>query len=87
MKFSLRDVAFSYSSKVTSKKLIFNHLDLAIESGECLGVIGQEGAGKTTLLQLLDALVRPDNGIVSIDDEDIWKVQGNLPQIRSQIGF
>ena len=87
MKFFLRDVAFSYSSKVAGKKLIFNHLDLAIESGECLGVIGQEGAGKTTLLQLLDALVRPDSGIVSIDDEDIWKVQDNLPKIRCQIGF
>jgi len=72
---------------VPGKRRVFDGLDLTIESGECVGIIGQEGMGKTTLLQLLDGLLKPDSGKVRIDGNDIWEAPKHLPELRRQIGF
>ncbi|MFC1632686.1 cell division ATP-binding protein FtsE [Patescibacteria group bacterium] len=62
-------------------------LDLTIESGEFLSIVGQSGAGKSTLVRLLIAEERPTDGTIVIDD---WQVDSilpnNIPFFRRQIG-
>ena len=41
-------------------------IDFELKQGECLGLIGRNGAGKTTLLKLLNGLIKPDSGHISI---------------------
>jgi D-methionine transport system ATP-binding protein len=61
----LEDVTVRYG---TTNAL--DSVNLAIERGEIIGVIGESGAGKSTLLGVLDAVERPTSGSVLIDDTD-----------------
>jgi energy-coupling factor transporter ATP-binding protein EcfA2 len=83
----LHGVSFTYKGGSSSARTVFNGLDLSVQSGECVGVIGQEGAGKTTLLQLMNGLLKPDRGTVRIDGTDIWRTPGSIAQFRRRIGF
>jgi len=58
-------------------------LDLSVAKGEVFGLLGPNGAGKTTSLEMLEGLIRPDKGEISILDLD-WKKHGH--EIRGRIG-
>jgi len=64
-------------------------INLRIERGEFLAIVGPSGSGKSTLLNLLGALDRPTSGTVRIDGVDISKLNDNqLAELRNQkIGF
>jgi ABC-2 type transport system ATP-binding protein len=59
-------------------------IDLDIHSGECFGLIGPNGAGKTTTLKVLASLVKPDFGVVIIDNNDVVE---RPDLIRRTVGF
>lgn len=50
---------------------IFRHLDLTVEEGEALAIVGASGSGKSTLLHLMGALDRPTAGTVRFDGRDM----------------
>jgi len=87
MTFDLSAVTFSYQSKNGSSQGAINNVDLSIQQGECVGVIGHEGAGKTTLLQLMIGLLKPVHGLIKVNGVDIWKKQELVTGLRRQIGF
>lgn len=64
-------------------------VDLIIEKGEFLSVVGQSGSGKSTLLHLIGAVDCPDRGKVLIDDEDIYASPEKKLAVlrRRKIGF
>ncbi|HUJ86692.1 MAG TPA: ABC transporter ATP-binding protein [Burkholderiales bacterium] len=57
--------------------------------GEMLYVVGPSGSGKTTLLSIVSGILRPDNGTVTMDGQDIWSFESNaLADLRlKKIGF
>ncbi len=60
-------------------------VDLTIEPGEMIGIIGRSGAGKSTLLRLINRLIDPSRGKVGFNGSDISKVKGrDLRQWRSR---
>lgn len=63
-------------------------VNLKVEKGEFLAVLGPSGSGKSTLLNLIGALDKPTDGIVLIDGVDISKLNDNqLADLRRRIGF
>jgi len=64
-------------------------IDLTVERGELLAIVGRSGSGKSTLLNLLGCLDRPTAGTVVIDGVDVTGLPaGRLPAVRrSKIGF
>ena len=48
------------------EKLAVNHIDLAIEEGEFIGLIGPNGAGKTTLIKMLTGIIAPTEGSIDV---------------------
>lgn len=68
---------------------ILQGVDISVEEGEIVSIVGSSGAGKTTLLQILGTLDKPDQGKISINGTDLLSLSGNkMAAFRnSQIGF
>lgn len=68
---------------------VLKGVNLSIEKGEIVAIIGKSGAGKTTLLQLIGTLDRPTNGQVLIDGTDVFTLNDTqLAAFRNKhIGF
>lgn len=68
---------------------VLKGVDIAIDKGEIVSIIGQSGAGKTTLLQILGTLDNPNSGDIIINNMDVRRLSANqLAKFRNQhIGF
>ncbi len=71
------------------KDMILNGIDVTVDKGEFVSVLGASGSGKTTLLSILGGIERPSSGEVLIDGEDIAKCGERRRAIlrRTKIGF
>src|ERR1700745_3705668 len=75
-----RDLRKTYDGKVEAVR----GLNLEIHAGECFGLLGPNGAGKTTTIEILEGLLGPTSGEVSILGRS-WK--SHAREIREQIGI
>ncbi len=68
---------------------VLKGIDLHIDRGEVVSIVGPSGAGKTTLLQIIGTLDRPDSGSVRIDGTDVLSLSSNrLSDFRNRhVGF
>lgn len=68
---------------------VLKGIDLHINKGEIVSIVGPSGAGKTTLLQIIGTLDRPDGGTVLIDGTDVGRLSANqLSDFRNRhVGF
>ena len=68
---------------------VLKGVDLTVEKGEIVSIIGKSGAGKTTLLQIIGTLDKPDSGSVVIDGVDVFALkEQELADFRNRhIGF
>jgi energy-coupling factor transport system ATP-binding protein len=87
-------------SEITVEKLSYFHgkdtpyeikaldgIDLKIQKGMITGLIGHTGSGKSTLVQMFNGLLRPHEGKVLLDGEDIWKRPKDIRKIRFRVGL
>jgi ATP-binding cassette subfamily B protein len=76
------EVSFRYGQK---GPLILDHVNLDIQPGQFIGLVGLSGSGKSTLVQLVDRLYRPSDGRVYLDGFDLEKLQ--IASLRRRIGY
>ena len=76
------NVSFRFASH---KPDVLNHVNLEINPGSFVAIVGQSGSGKSTLMKLLSRLYAPTEGRILIDGYDIAKVE--LYSLRRQIGI
>ena len=66
MKLATHDLVKSYS-----KRVVVDHVSIDVNRGEVVGLLGPNGAGKTTTFNMVVGLIRPNQGKITVDDEDI----------------
>ena len=74
--------------KSFGEQQVLRGIDLVIEDGETLAIIGQSGSGKSVMLKHIIGLLKPDEGEVIVDGVEIAKAKAKqLEEIRSKVGF
>ena len=64
-----------------------NEIDLAVEQGDLVQIIGRSGSGKTTFLNLVTGLLKPDEGTVTVGNVNITQPGISMVEIRKRIGL
>lgn len=62
-------------------------VNLEIEEGELVAVIGHTGSGKSTLIQHFNGLLKPSEGTIYVDGQNIWESKATLRQSRFTVGL
>lgn len=81
-----KDLSFLYSKGTTSQVAAINDINVQIERGELVGVIGHTGSGKSTLIEHFNAILKPTSGSVFLDGNDIWQDKRNVRSVRFKVG-
>ena len=81
-------ISFTNVDLVLNKKPVFQNLNLTIESGELVYIVGKSGSGKTTLLKSLYMDVRPKKGEIRIAGYSSRTIKkGQIPHLRRKLGI
>ncbi|KAF9804800.1 hypothetical protein SFRURICE_007703 [Spodoptera frugiperda] len=81
--FSIRDVEFSYPTRPHLR--ILKGIDLKVDAGKTVALVGSSGCGKSTVLQLMQRFYDPDSGNIELDSRDI-RSSLTLSRLRRQLG-
>ena len=80
-------LTYRYGIGTPFEKTAVDHVDLEIEAGSFVGIIGHTGSGKSTLIQHLNGLLRPTEGKVLLDGGNIWADKSKMRQMRFRVGL
>ncbi len=78
---------FIYGQGTPYEKHAVHDISFSVEPGEIVGIIGHTGSGKSTLMQLLNGLLKPMNGTVTVDGQNIWANPKAIGKFRFQVGL
>lgn len=78
-------IEFKDIKKAYDKNVVIPNLNLSINKGEFITIIGTSGSGKTTVLKMMNGLIEPTSGMIQIHGKDIKKQ--NLIQLRRKMGY
>ena len=82
-----KDLTYTYGTGTPFEKTAVDHVNLSIEQGEFIGVIGHTGSGKSTLIQQFNGLLRPTSATVLLDRKDIWAEPKKIRAVRFRVGM
>lgn len=83
----LDKINYSYSEGTAYQIKALKDINLQIEEGQFIGIIGHTGSGKSTLTQLLNGLLRATSGHIYVDGEDIYDEDYDMKKLRNKVGL
>ncbi|MBA7562173.1 energy-coupling factor transporter ATPase [Candidatus Atribacteria bacterium 1244-E10-H5-B2] len=83
----LENMCFTYSLGMPFETEVLKDINLEIDKGEFIGLIGHTGCGKTTLIQHFNGLLNPTSGKIYVEGVDLNKKGVNLKLVRQKIGL
>lgn len=83
------NLKYLYSVGTPFETCALDNVNLSIEKGELIGIIGHTGSGKSTLIQHFNGLVEPHEGTVYLNGKDIWAKEnkGDIRNVRFSVGL
>ncbi|WP_102028581.1 ABC transporter ATP-binding protein [Salirhabdus sp. Marseille-P4669] len=70
-------------TKKINNKTILKDINVSVPNGSITGIVGRNGAGKTTLLRLVAGILKPSQGRITLNDQDVFQ----YPQVKQDIVF
>ncbi len=83
----VENLTHTYSAGTPFQRNAIEHIDFEVRPGEFLGVIGHTGSGKSTFIQHLNGLLKPTEGTVYFNGQDIWTSPKITQQTRFHVGM
>lgn len=80
-------VNYIYNTGTAFEKHALKDIDLTIQKGEFVGLIGHTGSGKSTLIQHMNGLVKATSGHIYFNGQDIYDKDYKLKELRSKVGL
>ena len=87
MSIRTENIKYVYSEGTPFRTLALDDVNVTIDQGEFVGIIGHTGSGKSTLIQLLNGLELATEGIVEVDGTIVGKDKKKLKLIRQTVGL
>lgn len=87
MSIKLEHLSHQYAQNNASSFYAIEDINLTIEKGEFIGLIGHTGSGKSTLIQHLNGLLKGTEGSYFFDGEDVYAEDYNMKKLRSKVGM
>ncbi|MCY6354689.1 energy-coupling factor transporter ATPase [Clostridium sp. ZS2-4] len=87
MSIKIENLTHIYMPGSPFEKRALENVNLTIDDGEFVALIGHTGSGKSTLIQHINGLLKPTNGKIIIDDIDITSAKVKLSDIRKKVGL
>lgn len=83
----VKNLSYTYNLDTNSKLKAVDNLNFSLANGDILGIIGKTGSGKSTLSKLLNGLLSPTSGEVTLNNKNIFKDFKNSQEIFFKIGL
>ena len=87
MSIKLEHLSHQYAQNSASSRYAIEDINLTIEKGEFIGLIGHTGSGKSTLIQHFNGLLKGTQGNYYFDGEDVYADGYNMKKLRSKVGM
>ena len=83
----VKNLTHIYGDNTPFKTDAVKNVNFSIEKGEIVGIIGHTGSGKSTLVQHLNGLLKPTDGEILLEYQNIWEKPKEIKTIRSRVGL
>ncbi|MBR5121849.1 MAG: energy-coupling factor transporter ATPase [Oscillospiraceae bacterium] len=81
------ELTYIYGEGTPFRKVALDAVNIDIEEGELVGIIGHTGSGKSTLIQHFNGLLKPTSGKIYIDGDELFADKSKLRDIRFKVGL
>ncbi|MFD2617480.1 energy-coupling factor transporter ATPase [Terrilactibacillus laevilacticus] len=83
----IRDLEHVYMKNTPLEHRALSNVNMTINKGECIAIIGHTGSGKSTLIQHFNGLMTPQKGTVIVDGEDVLNSKIDIKALRRKVGL
>ena len=80
-------LSYIYNKDTAYERKALDDINISINDGEYVAIIGHTGSGKSTLVQHFNGLYKPTEGTVKYNNEDIFDKKYSKKALRSQVGL
>lgn len=87
MSIKIKNLTHIYNEGMPFEKIALQDINIEIQTGEFVGIIGHTGSGKSTLIQMFNGLLKPTKGDVLVNDQNIHEEKANKKEIRQKVGL
>lgn len=87
MSIKIKNLTHIYNEGMPFEKIALEDINIEIQTGEFVGIIGHTGSGKSTLIQMFNGLLKPTRGDVLVNDQNIHHEKANKKEIRQKVGL
>ena len=87
MSIILENINYNYSEDTAYKVQALKDVNLTINEGECIGIIGHTGSGKSTLIQHMNGLIKATSGTIYFHGKNIYEEGFSMKELRSKVGL
>lgn len=87
MSITIENLSFTYGKKTPNSTLALDKINLTVNEGDFLGIIGHTGSGKSTLIQHINGLIKIQEGKIKVFDIDLTEKKPDYRKLRRRVGM